>query len=693
VLLAPESVAIFGATEEPGSLGRTLTFNLLQSPFGGVLYPIGSRLSSVLGIRAYPTLAALPEAVDLAVVLSPAPTVPDVLRHCLDAGVKAAIVLSAGLGDSGPAAADLEQRARRVLRSGSMRVLGLGSFGVACPRTGFNATRARDMLLPGDIGLLTQSGALLTALLNQEHSEHVGCSVAVSTGSLIDISWTEWLDYLAQDVHTRCIGIYMEHLDDARSFFAAAREVAPIKPIVLIKSGSSPDEEEDRVFDEACRSNGVLRVHRFPDLFRLAAHLTCGPVPRGRRLAILSNARGPAVLAADAVRTTRATLAPLAEQTIRGLDGVLPGQWDRQVPIDVGSDSDASRFARAAGLASRDPNADALLVLLAPQASIDPVTAARGLQGLSGACQKPVLACWLWEAATAESLAALREAGISTFHSPETAVRTFDYLCRHVENLRFLAEIREALGAAEEKAIQPERAAQTVESAHDAGRDFLTQAEVEELFSAYGLPIFRRYPVEDIARAVEAASALGYPVLLELVGPASPDSSLGGRYRDGGEAVRLGAADADGARRAVRSLHLLAREHFALTTEPRILVVPFIPAGAIEAAVSSTVHGDLGPVIALGGSGGLAGGPKDTAQALAPLTPLTARELIEHGPLMTAVRACSDAEPVEFDALERFLLRLSRLAIEQSWIRKVVIPSLLIWDRRVMVREVRVALR
>jgi acetyltransferase len=681
VLLAPESVAIFGATEKPGSVGRTLTFNLLHSPFGGVLYPISLRRRSVLGIRAYPSLDALPEAVDLAVVVTPAPTVPDILAGCLAAGVKTAIVVSTGFGDSGPAGAELERRVREVLRPGSMRVLGLGSFGVACPRTGFNATGAADRLLPGNVGFLTQSGALLTALLNQEHSEHVGCSVAVSTGSLIDITWTEWLDYLAQDAHTRCIGIYMEHLDDARSFFMAAREVAPHKPIILIKSGRSPAHRasgDDSVFNEACRSNGILRVDRFADLFRLAAHLTSHPVPRGRRLAILSNARGPAVLAADAARSEGACLAPLAEKTVRELGEVLTARWNRENPIDVGSDSNADRLARAAALAAHDPNTDGLLVLLAPQALMDPVAAAEGLRGLSEACQKPVFACWMWEAASSASLATLRDAGISTFHSPESAVRTFGYLCQHVENLRFLVEIRAALDDAEEEAVQPDRAARIVAAAHDSGRAFLSPAEVEDLFSAYGLPILRGSCARDVGEAFEAANALGYPVLVEL---------------DEGERARLQAADAGAVRRAVRSLQLLAREHFGMTAEPRLAVVPLIPAGAVEAAVSSAVHRDLGPVIALGKRYGLLETRGGAVQALAPLTPLTVREMIERSSLMAAICVPSTAEPIDFEPLERFLLRLSRLAIEQSGIREIVVPSLLLWDRRVMAREVRIAIQ
>jgi acetyltransferase len=671
VFFAPQSIAVFGATETPGSLGRTLTFNLLRHQFGGMVFPISPHRSAVLGVQAYPNLAALPEPPDLAMVVTPAPTVPDILADCLAAGVKGVIVLSTGFAESGPAGAELERRARAIIRSGAMRVLGMGSFGVACPQTGLSATCTRDRLSPGSVGFLTQSGALLTALLNHDHAERIGCSVAVSVGSLIDISWTEWLDYLAHDPHTQCIGLYMEQIADARSFFAAAREVAPSKPILLVKSGSSSAEgEDDRVFDEACRSNGVLRVPGFDDLFRLASYLTTHPVPRGRRLAILSNARGPAVLAADAIRSSGVSSAALDAETVADLGEVLTARWNGQNPIDVGSDSTAARLAAAAAITVRDPNTDALLVLLAPQASVDPVAAAEGLVRVGG---KPVLACWMWGAARPESLAALKAGGIPTFPTPESAVRTFGYLCRHAENLRFLAEIREALHDAEEEAIDPIRVMEIVATASDSGRTALTEAETKELFSAYGLPICKRSWADDPDGAVEAADHLGYPVLVEIADGGS----------EAGEVLRLRAPDADGVRRAVVSLQRVAREHFGMTGA-RVVVRPLIPPTAVETAVRSTLHRDLGPVIALGRPG------KGVIQALAPLTPLTVREMIEH----SSLTASADRGPtLEVEALEQFLIRLSRLAIEHPRIKEIHVPSLLLWERGILARGVRVVLK
>jgi acetyltransferase len=684
VFFAPESVAVFGATEAQGSVGRALMANLIRNPFGGVLFPINPRRPSVLGVKAYAGLADVPGPVDLALVATPAATVPDVLGECLAAGVKAAVVLSAGFGDSGPAGADLERRVRDLLRNGPMRVVGANSFGVACPRTGLNATFAPGMVAPGKVGFLSQSGALLTALLSQEHSERVGCSAFVSVGSLLDVSWAEWLDYLARDPRTECLGIYMERLDDARAFFAAAREVAPHKPVLLVKGGGEPEAPGDEVFEEACRCSGVLGVRRLADLFRVAAHLTAGPAPKGRRLAILTNARGPAVLAADALRGGGGCLAALAPETVAELSGVLTARWNRQNPIDIGDDGAVDRLVRAAAVTARDPNADALLVLVAAQAAMDPVRAAAGLAEVARAGAKPVLACWLWGAAGPESLAALREAGVPAFHSPEAAVRAFGYLWRHAENLRSLADLNAVVGAAEE-AVDPELAAGVLGEARAAGRSALTPAEARKLLAAYGLPVQPPLRVADEEEAVAVADALGYPVLLELAidRPASGDD---------GEEVRLQAADASTVRRLARTLKLVKRARDGGGAQGPVTVRPVIPAGAVRFGVSSTANPDLGPVIRFGEGGRPGEPPRHPVTAMAPLTPLTAREMLLQNPL-SAARARLNELPAELDALERFLLRLSRLAVEQPGVKEITVNPLLVREGRAVAREVRVALQ
>jgi acetyltransferase len=674
IFLSPESVAIFGGSEEPGSVGRTILFNLIRNPFGGVLYPICPHRSSVLGVRSYTSLREAPAPVDLAIVATSALAVPAILEQCQAAGVKGAVVLSTDFRDAEPAVANVERRIGECLRRGSMRVLGLNSFGVVCPRSGFNATLAPALAPAGRVGFLSQSGALLTALLNEEHSEHVGCSVAISVGSLLDIGWTEWLDYLAGDSQTDCIGIYMESLEDAPSFFAAAREVAPVKPILLVKGGwaGHTDPVRDEVFHDACRSNGVLLVHRLTDLFRMAACLPTLPVPNGRRLAILTNARGPAILANDALCADGGQASPLTPSTIAALERVLPGRPDPTGPIDVGDIVDAVPLARAITMTAHDANVDALLVIFAPQCPFDPLCAAERLRTVTGVIGKPLLTCWMWGTDSPTGLAVLRQAGIPAFHSPESAVRAFGYLWRHSENMRFLAEIREALVAREELA-DPARAASILQSVRQSGRFTLTETEAVELLCCYGLPGQKRHDVSDEASAVKCADGLGYPVLLE--------TGAG----DVGEVVRLKATNADALRRAVGTLQRLEHEHFGREVPPSLTVVPFVPSSAVEVAVRGSVDAKVGPVVRLGQSGRLT-----AVTMMAPLTPLSAREMIEKAAVVSALRACQGGEPPEFEVLQQFLLRLSRLVVEQPWIREISIDSLVIWERKALARDVRV---
>lgn len=680
VLLAPRSVAVFGACDTPGSLGRALMYNLVRNPFGGVLFPVCPQQPSLLGVRTYPRLSEVPSPVELAIVASPAATVPDLLGECAEAGVKAAIVLSPGFGECGPVAGELEGQIRDRLRGGSMRVLGMNSFGVACPRSGFNATCTPVLVPPGNVGLLSQGSALITAVLDPRQPERVGCTAAISVGSLLDISWTEWLKYLAEDPQTDCIGIYMERLDDARSFFAAAREVAAAKPIILVKGGGVEGDDPLRaeVFDEACRCNGVLRVQRLPDLFRMAGHLTTQRPPRGRRLTILTNAQGPEVLAADALRAESGRLAPLATETVAALSELVTPRWNQKNPIDAGEDADAARFVRVADLALRDSNTDALLVLVAPQAPIDPVRVAAGLRDLARAYGKPIQACWMWGAESAESDRLLRAAGIPTFSSPESAIRAFGYLCQHAENLRFLAEIRQAIDEAEEEAIDAGRARRVLDADRPPDEHTLSADEAFELLAAYGLPVLPRRTACGEAEAARVAEAIGYPVALEL---GSDESGI----------VRLKADDAAGVRRAVATLKLVAREQFGQDGAIRVRVEPVLPAAPVEVAVSAVADAELGPVIRLGESSPLADAPWHATSALAPLTPLTAREMIEQCPLLSAARARA-GNAIEYDALERFLLRLGRLMTEQRRVREVAVDSLLVWQGRVLVRDVRVRL-
>src|SRR5215212_8367618 len=304
-IFRPETVTVIGATDRPGSVGRTIMWNLVSSPFGGTVFPVNSRRPSVLGIKAYPSVSEVPVRVDLAIIVAPAPAVPGIIGECVEAGVEGAIIISAGFRETGPEGAQLEGRVLEEATRGRMRIVGPNCLGVMKPPTGFNATFAGAIARPGNVALLSQSGALLTAILDESFMENVGFSALVSVGSMMDVGWGDLIYYLGDDPDTKSIVIYMESVGDARSFLSAAREVALAKPVMVIKAGRTEVADKaaashtgsltgsDKVLDAAFSRSGVLRVDEISELFGMAEVLGKQPRPKGPRLTILTNAGGP----------------------------------------------------------------------------------------------------------------------------------------------------------------------------------------------------------------------------------------------------------------------------------------------------------------------------------------------------------------------------------------------------------------
>jgi len=388
VFFAPKTVALVGATEKPASVGRSVLWNLLTSPFGGTVFPINPKQDAVLGIKAYPSIAAAPARIDLAVIATPAATVPGVVAECVEAGVKGAIIISAGFKETGAKGAELETQILAHARRGRMRVIGPNCVGLMSPLTGLNATFLGTMARPGDVAFVSQSGALCAAILDWSLREFVGFSSFVSIGSMVDVGWGDLIDYLGDDPRTRSIILYMESIGDPRSFLSAARQVALNKPIIVIKAGRSPAAARaaashtgaltgsDEVLDAAFRRVGVLRVNSIADLFYMADVLAKQPRPKGPRLTIVTNAGGPGVLATDALAALGDEPAALTPESLEALDRILPPHWSHGNPVDTLGDASPARYAQAVEIAAQDANTDGLLVMLAAQGLTDPADVA-----------------------------------------------------------------------------------------------------------------------------------------------------------------------------------------------------------------------------------------------------------------------------------------------------------------------------
>ena len=391
-IFAPKSVAVIGATENPGSVGRTIIWNLISSTFGGTIYPVNPKRASILGIKAYPSLRDVPEVVDLIVVVTPAPSIPGIITDAVDIGVKSAIIISAGFKETGPEGAELERQILEHARRGNMRIIGPNCLGVMSPVSGLNATFATTIARRGSVGFISQSGALCTAILDWSLRENVGFSHFVSVGSMLDVDWGDLIYYLGDDPHTKSIVIYMETIGNARAFLSAAREVALTKPIIVIKPGRTEGAAKaaashtgsltgsDEVLEVAFRRSGVLRVNSIAELFYMAEVLGKQPRPKGRRLTILTNAGGPGVLATDALITNGGELAPISPETMEEFNEFLPASWSHNNPVDIIGDASPERYAKALEIAAKDPNSDGMLVILTPQAMTDPTKTAEILE-------------------------------------------------------------------------------------------------------------------------------------------------------------------------------------------------------------------------------------------------------------------------------------------------------------------------
>jgi len=692
VFFKPHSVAAIGATDRAGHVGRTMLWNLISSPFGGTVYPVNSKKSSVLGIKAYPNVRSLPEAPDLAVIMTPAETVPGVIEECAQVGVKGAVVISAGFRESGQRGLELERQILSAARPAKMRVIGPNCLGVMCPVSGLNATFAHAIARPGNVALVSQSGAMCTAILDWSLREQIGFSAFISTGSMLDVGWGALIDYLGDDPNTRSIVIYMESIGDARSFLSAAREVALNKPIIVIKAGRTEQAAKaaashtgsmagsDDVLEAAFRRVGVLRVNSIADIFYMTEVLANQPRPKGPKLAIVTNAGGPGVIATDALLTQGGELADLSTATVEALNKVLPPHWSHNNPVDIIGDAGPERYEQAVEIIAKDPNVDGLLVIMTPQGMTLPAVIAERLIRFAKLGQKPIIASWMGGDEAALGEAVLNKAGIPTFPFPDTAVRAFQYMWKYSYNLRGLYETP-VLPASD--GVQPDKAAEVIDSARAEGRQILTEFESKQVLKAYGIPIVETKVSATEDEAVQAAREIGFPVVLKL-------HSLTITHKTDVGGVKLNLMDEAAVRDAFRAIEAsvtekAGREHFAGVT-----VQPMISTEGYELILGSSIDAQFGPVLLFGAGGQLVEVFQDRALSLPPLNTTLARRFIEQTKIFKALKGVRGRRPVNIAALQELLVKFSRLVTEQRWIREIDINPLLASPERLIALDARV---
>src|SRR5262245_8030687 len=527
-IFSPKVVAVIGATESRGSVGRTVFQNLGRGGFEGTVYPVNPKRSSVLCVKAYPNIAAVPEKVDLAVITTPSASVPGLIRECATVGVPRTVIISAGFKETGPRGAELERQVLAEAHKGKMRIVGPNCLGVMVPQLGLNATFASTIAKPGSVAFLSQSGALCTAILDWSLKENVGFSAFVSIGSMLDVNWGDLIYYLGDDPRTKSIVIYMESIGDARSFLSAAREVALTKPIIVIKVGRTEAAAKaaashtgsltgsDEVLQAAFRRVGVLRVETIAELFHMAEVLAKQPRPRGPRLTILTNAGGPGVLATDMLIGSGGELAEPSPETLAELNKFLPAAWSHNNPLDILGDAGPDRYAKAVQIAAADPGSDGMLVILTPQAMTDPTGTAEYLKPYAKVPGKPLLTCWMGGKDVEAGEDILNAAGIPTYKYPDTAARAFYYMYRYTYNLRALYETPALVADQHADVANRSKVEAIIQNARKQDRTILTEFESKQLLSLYGIPTVDTRIARTEDEAVKLAEEIGYPVVLKL---------------------------------------------------------------------------------------------------------------------------------------------------------------------------------
>jgi len=691
----PRRIAVIGASNRRGTVGYALLQNLIGVGFEGVVYPVNPKHEAVQGIPAYPSVAALPATADLAIICIPAATVPQVVRECGEAGIRGIVIISAGFRETGEAGRKLEDRVREeASRFDGMRILGPNCLGFIAPRLRLNASFAGQRPPAGRIAFISQSGALCTSVLDWALDQGVGFSYFVSIGNMLDVGIADLIDYFAADPQTESLILYVESITGARDFMSAARAFARQKPIVAYKAGRFAESAQaaashtgalagvDAVYQAAFQRAGIERILDVDEMFDCAELLSRQHLPRGDRLALITNAGGPGVMATDALIARQGKLAELSPETLEFLNATLPPFWSRSNPVDVLGDASPERYAAAAKAVVNDPHVDALLVILTPQAMTDSTGTARAVAEAVKGTHKPLIAAWMGGRSVDEGRQILSRAGFAAYQTPEQAVRAFMHLVSFARNREVLYETPRDLAVTfrGERQSAREQAKQILGS--QAG--ILTEDQSKQLLAAYEIPVTLPIPARSAGEAVEAAERFGYPVVLKLWSPdITHKTDVGG--------VLLNLKTADEVRQGFERIITSARASRSDARIDGVTVQQMVTASkGVELILGAKQDPVFGSVILVGTGGVTAEVFQDRALELPPLNERLARRMLESLRSWPLLKGYRGRPGVDLDRLFETLMRFSFLIAECPEIQELDINPLLVTPERVIALDARV---
>ena len=690
----PKSVAIVGASERENSVGYRLLLNMQEAGFKGGLYPVNNKREQLLGLKAYPDLNAVPEDLDLVVIATPASSVPGIIRQCGEKGVSSVIIITAGFGELGSEGKRLQQEVLDIAHRYNIRIIGPNCLGVIRPSGYLNATFGDGTVKDGNLALLSQSGAVCTAILDWAKVQDIGFSTVVSMGGAADIDFGEVLDYLATDSKTTGILMYVEGIRDARRFLSGLKAAARLKPVILIKSGRHEAGVKaamshtgamvggDDVFDAAIERAGVVRVYSITELFSAARVLANNYVVKKDRLAIITNAGGPGVMSTDRAEDVGIIMAELSPASIEGLNEALPVHWSHANPIDILGDATSERYQKALDICLKDKNVDGVLVILTPQAMTNPTQVALSIIEGAKASKKPVLASWTGGERVQEGRDLFANSRVAHFNTPEVAVDAFSFLAKYAQNQILLKQIPSPTDELAKPDVEGSRL--IIERVLSEGRQVLTAQESKAILAAFHIPVTQTIKVSSVKDAMIAAETLRFPVVLKVnMAEFSHKSDIGG--------VRLNINSVQDISRHYTEMEAAIKKLHPEITDVGMTVEPmFRSPNGRELMIGVVRDPVFGPAISFGLGGTMVEILKDNAVALPPLNAYMVEQMIAKTKAARYLGAFRQLPPANKQALINVLLNISTMVSELPEILELDINPLIVDETGVMAVDARI---
>ncbi|MFA5365308.1 MAG: GNAT family N-acetyltransferase [Candidatus Bathyarchaeia archaeon] len=693
----PQSIAVIGASDSEGSVGYSLMKNLTQKGYAGKVFPVNIKKDEILGVKAYKTIAEIPEKVDLAIIATPAKTVPSIVEECGKAGIIGIIIISAGFKEIGPAGKELENQISQMKEKYGLRIIGPNCLGIIRPSTQLNATFSNKIPKSGNIAFISQSGALGAAILDWAMHENIGFSNFVSVGSMIDVDFGDLIDYFGNDPKTKSILMYIEGITQARKFMSAARHFARTKPIVVVKAGKFSESAkavashtgaltgEDMTYDAALRRAGIVRVENIGDLFNCAEVLGVQPLPRGPRLAIITNAGGPGVMTADALIAEGGTIAEISQKTIEELNKVLPPFWSHGNPVDILGDAKTDRYEATLNACLKDDNVDGILIIYTPQGVADPAKIAQSIAKITGkkGVDKPVLTSFMGFEEVAEANKILNENSIPTYSTPEQGIRTYMYMYQYSRNLEMLYQTPEELPV---DSAPPKRPINVIiKEAAKQNREILTETEAKRLLENYNIPIVKTVIAATEDEAVSAASQIGYPVVLKILSPQIV-------HKSDIEGVILDINSKEELVDAFRKVIQRAKDKVPGAQIQGVTVQPMIRKTGYEVILGAKTDTLFGPVVLFGMGGVGVEIFKDVTLGLPPLNQTLARRMMEETKVYQLLKGFRNMPPANLKLIEETIVRFSQMLIDFPSIKEVDINPLFVNEEEAFAMDARIVI-